>query len=124
MVIRLVDSSPDQLQQQLEILQTEKHERETLIWKKEMKDHLQQEIWNNSSGFIEDLYSAVTEANTSSSVVQQQHIVPLYSRRVPTCVKYADIENEIRCGQYYLRIWAEQYRDQYDVLDTVNISVE
>lgn len=66
MVIRLADilkSTTEQRKQQLAIFRTEKHERETLIWKKEMKDHLQNEIWNNSALFIEDLYLFVSEAN-------------------------------------------------------------
>lgn len=68
---------------------------------------------------LESLYSFVQAKSNDlgSSLVESHNEVPLYWQRVKTCVKYADIENEIRCGQYYLRIWAEQYRDTNDQFD-------
>lgn len=31
--------------------------------------------------------------------------MPIYNKKFKNIVRYPDIEGEVRCGRYYLRVW-------------------
>jgi len=113
MVISLVNThglkDVNELEKNLKIYQTDKLETSTMIWTNQMRKHLELEIWNNQKDFIVELYEFVNK--NKSELVKEQKSVPNCDKRLKNCVTYTEINQEIRCGQYYLRIWAEKYRD-------------
>ncbi len=34
--------------------------------------------------------------------------MPFYDKHFETIVQYPSIQNEVRCGRYYLRVWVNQ----------------
>ena len=73
-----------------------------------MRLHLKDEIWKNSLTVIDKLHEYVwAQQNKAVSLVKKTHKMPLYRECIKKCVKFTLIEAEVRCGQYYLRIWVD-----------------
>lgn len=43
--------------------------------------------------------------------------MPIYEKEFKNIVKYPDIENEVRCGRYYLRVWVNQKKKDPNFFD-------
>ena len=50
----------------------------------------------------------ITKFAHDPSRIQQPKEIPLYKNSINSVVKYEEIESEVRCGRYYLKVWVEQ----------------
>lgn len=93
----------------LEIYQKNKHEQATLIWNEQMREHLKDQIWKNSLPVIEKIheFAQTNFSKQDKSLVSRTNEIPLYKESIKKCVKFQLTENEVRCGQYYLRVWVD-----------------
>jgi hypothetical protein len=41
----------------------------------------------------------------------------MYDKKFKNIVKYPQIESEVRCGRYYLRVWVNQKKKSPDFFD-------
>ena len=46
-------------------------------------------------------------AKPGESFIHKTELIPLYQGRLAERIKYGNIEKEVKCGKYYLRIWVD-----------------
>lgn len=78
------------------------YESPILIWNTKLREILEVSIREHSSEFIEELKEF---AQQESHLLKTSENLPVYDKKFKNIVKYPDIENEVRCGRYYLRVW-------------------
>lgn len=69
-----------------------------------MRDILKQQILLNSDQLISDLNEY---SRTRSYQQNSDDIIPTYNIPLQDVIRYRFIEEEVRCGQYYLRVWTQ-----------------
>lgn len=72
-----------------------------------MRDILKQQILYNSDQLIKDLIKFIKPIEKEDRV-EKFDGVPKYEKPLQDVVKYRFIEEEVRCGQYYLRVWTQK----------------
>jgi len=73
-----------------------------LIWSKDMRGLLFANMENHLAEFKEKLKMFVKNKTEKFRIVSN---MPIYNKLFNKIIKYPQIEKEIRCGEYYLRIW-------------------
>ena len=85
----------------LEIYRRHDYRHPLLIWNQSMRNTLEDKIKNNAKGFLTDLRAFAND----SMRFRRPNEIPVFKRSVNEIVKYEQIENEVRCGRYYLGVW-------------------
>jgi hypothetical protein len=83
----------------LSIFRAPRFEKATLIWNQEMLEHLKDEILKNLKPYFLKWQLYIQEAK--EEIPSARHVIKYV-------VSYPNIVQEVRCGQYYLRIWVDQ----------------
>lgn len=78
-----------------------------------MREVLRDAIMKNSGELAKKLFEFFSQVKKSDSIINKTQNVPQYQGCVNKRIKYDEIEDEVKCGKYYLRIWVSQ-RDQFD----------
>jgi hypothetical protein len=68
-----------------------------------MRSILKEQILINSNILIQDLRSFAKQRQQSDKFYNLE--IPKYDHPIHDILKYRFIEEEVRCGQYYLRVW-------------------
>lgn len=66
-----------------------------------MRQTLENKIKNNARNFLQRL----SQFAHSPEDLKDPKKIPVFERSVSEIVKYEQIENEVRCGRYYLGVW-------------------
>lgn len=74
----------------------------TLIWNSEMRSILKMNILENSERLMAELLRFVKLNKEYVNIYQD---IPKYEGPLKDVVYYRFIEEEYKCGQYYLRVW-------------------
>lgn len=74
----------------------------TLIWGKEMRELLNAVLEEHLKEFKTELIIFVKNKTLNFRKVKN---MPVYSNSYSKVIKYPQVEHEIRCAEYYLRIW-------------------
>ena len=80
------------------------HKQADLIWSKTMRALLEEKIKLHMSPFLLELDKFVSKKGGKGRTVEQ---MPVYSESFKEIIKFPEIENEIRCAEFYLREWNE-----------------
>lgn len=93
----------------LQAYKSSSFESPILIWNDELRHILESEIRTHSQEFIEQLkvFSRLPPGER-----QLAENFPIFQEKFNHIVRYPQIESEVRCGRYYLRVWVQQKRDQ------------
>lgn len=75
---------------------------------------LEKSIIDHSADFVEKLREF---ANRPDFELKQSEQIPVYNKKFKNIVKYPEIENEVRCGRYYLRVWVSQNKNDPGFFD-------
>lgn len=78
------------------------YESPILIWNAELRQLLENAIKEHSREF---LYKLRDFAQLPSKELVDPNNLPIYQKKFKNIVKYPQIESEVRCGRYYLRVW-------------------
>ncbi|CDW89296.1 UNKNOWN [Stylonychia lemnae] len=89
----------------IQIFQEISYEKATLIWNRQMREMLKQQILMNSDQLISDLNEYAY--NFRHNMQNDDHFLPKFNTPLIDIIKYKFIEEEVRCGQYYLRVWTQ-----------------
>ncbi len=93
------DSNREQV---LKVFLEEKIEESALIWSTEMRKLLRSTLAAHLEEFREQLEKFVKSKVPN---FRKTSNMPVYSKLFNEVLKYPQIEREIRCAEYYLRIW-------------------
>lgn len=110
-VKRITESSSN-----VEVLKTymsENIQESTLIWTVQMRRLLHATLQDHLKPFQTDLLTFVRTKTPNYRTIGN---MPVYSKPFSQALKYPQVEHEIRCAEYYLRIW-NKYKD---MLEDVN----
>ena len=86
----------------LEIYKMQSYESPILIWNAELRQFLEESIKDHSKEFIEKIQEF---AKAKKHDLKMSDKMPEYKKKFENIVRYTSIENEVRCGRYYLRVW-------------------
>ena len=93
------ETNADQI---LKVYSSETIEEPALLWSKDMRRLLRQTLETHLSGFRKQLAEFVSTKKANYRKVEN---MPLYPELFKEVVKYPQIAREIRCAEYYLRLW-------------------
>lgn len=79
----------------LDVYKSDSFRTPILIWNKKMRLHLERKIRTNEELFVKKI--AETAMHNSSKLEPLSEIV-----------KFDELDNQVRCGRYYLSVWVEQ----------------
>ena len=91
----------------LEIYRRYDYKHPILIWNADMKSTLDNKIKDNAHQFLQDLRAFAQNVDTD----RDPERIAIYDKRLTEIVKYDQIENEVRCGRYYLGVWTSQNQE-------------
>ena len=72
-----------------------------------MRSTLDNKIKDNAHQFLQDLRAFAQNVDTD----RDPERIAIYDKRLTEIVKYDQIENEVRCGRYYLGVWTSQNQE-------------
>ncbi len=104
----------------LDLFKQVSYEKANLIWNGEMREIMKDQILQNSRQLINDLlhFSRLREKQDDQLREKQDEFfwveVPEYSKPLQRVIKYKFIEEEVRCGKYYLRVWIQKKKTDED----------
>lgn len=75
----------------LAVYRLDLYESPVLIWSKELRTNMEEAIRANTADFLQALKTS-------------PHL-PVFKFNFPNIIRQPTIENEVKCGRYYLRIW-------------------
>jgi len=88
----------------MEIYRRHDYRHPILIWNASMRSTLENKIKENAKTFLSMLGAFAREH-------RDPKLIPVCQRGVNEIVKYEQIENEVRCGRYYLGVWTSLKTD-------------
>ncbi len=90
------------VEQVLKTISSEKIEQPALVWSRDMRKLLGQILAEHLSPFNKQLVQFVSTKKAGFRCVANMPIYPTVFRGI---IKYPQIAREIRCAEYYLRVW-------------------
>src|SRR3569833_2137588 len=92
----------------LQVYKMQHYESPILIWNAELRSILENAIKEQTKEFEDEIREF---AKMSSSEMKKPENFPKFNKKFKGIIKYPTIENEVRCGRYYLRVWVQQKKD-------------
>mmetsp|Transcript_3245 Transcript_3245/g.2186 ORF Transcript_3245/g.2186 Transcript_3245/m.2186 type:complete len:118 (+) Transcript_3245:1496-1849(+) len=86
----------------LEVYKSQNYESPILIWNADLRNLLENAIRAHTAEFLGQLKEFARRPNHE---VKDELNFPVYPKTFMNIVRYQQIENEVRCGRYYLRVW-------------------
>jgi len=96
-------------QEFLDVYKKANYESPILIWNSELRGILENEIREHSQGFIEKL-----KEFASQPPQDMKGPIPQHKEGFQNIIRYKQIDSEVRCGRYYLRVWVNQKKNNPD----------
>jgi len=89
----------------IDIFNHETYETPTLIWNDQMLNNLKFKLKNQLTNFKARLCQTFKGTTLND---QRVLVIEKFDFHLVHCFKYPFIENQVKCGKYYLRVWVEQ----------------
>eukprot|EP00826_Nyctotherus_ovalis_P021827 TRINITY_DN17117_c0_g3_i1.p1 TRINITY_DN17117_c0_g3~~TRINITY_DN17117_c0_g3_i1.p1 ORF type:complete len:228 (-),score=14.70 TRINITY_DN17117_c0_g3_i1:398-1081(-) len=89
---------------------SENIQESTLIWTAQMRKLLHATLQDHLKPFQTDLLTFIKSKTPNYRTIGN---MPVYSKPFSQVLKYPQVEHEIRCAEYYLRIW-NKYKDMLE----------
>ena len=110
----------------LQLYTKENIEESTIIWSKGMRELLEKELSVHLDKFNQELSKFVDNKDVKFRKIKN---MPIYAEIFKKTIKYPQIEKEVTCGEYYLRVWnnlkpAMERKNQSNFIKSLKLTFE